>query len=292
VQATPATAEVTTVPPTTVLATVPDLIFAPIVSPAPSLSTETPSATGTDQNASAQTTTAQTGASATATSETANRAGTPSAPSSSDQSSAVQSLLPASPSSTETNLTPANEVAVAAKPNLTLPKEADLTITLDIPQGVSTGSPYAAQLGILNIGNAPSGASTVNVVLPAGVQLDPAGMALLASSGCQAIDAQTLVCQIAPIAGGEGRRVQLPLINNGTLRRGADSVTVKVQGVSFERNLENNVARIAVLGFSASPVALALTGTNTSTMTMLALLLMGFGWALAVWARKDHAASN
>jgi Domain of unknown function DUF11/SdrD B-like domain len=184
-------------------------------------------------------------------------------------------------------VTPATEAAtVSAKPNASAAKEADLSITLDIPQGVTSGSPYTAQLGILNIGNAASGASTVNVILPAGVQLDPAGASLLASAGCQAVDAQTIVCRIDPIGGGESRRVQLQLLNNGTLRKGADSLIVKVQGVSFERNLDNNTARIAVLGLTASPVDLALTGSNTATLARFALLLMGFGYILALITRR------
>jgi hypothetical protein len=182
---------------------------------------------------------------------------------------------------------PATEAtAVSAKPNNSAAKEADLSITLDIPQGVIAGSPYIAQLGILNIGNAASGASTVNVILPAGVELDPAGANLLASAGCQAVDPQTIVCRVDPIGGGESRRVQLPLLNNGTLRKGADSLIVKVQGVSYERNLENNTARVAVLGLTASPVDLALTGSNTATLARFALLLTGFGCILALITRR------
>lgn len=177
-------------------------------------------------------------------------------------------------------------VAVSAKPNASAAKEADLSITLDIPRGVISDSPYTAQLGILNIGNAASGASTVNVILPTGVQLDPAGAGLLASAGCQVVDAQTIVCRVDPIGAGESRRVQLPLVNNGTLRKGADSLIVKVQGVSFERNLDNNTARLAILGLAASPVDLALTGSNTATLARFALLLMGFGYILALITRR------
>jgi hypothetical protein len=182
---------------------------------------------------------------------------------------------------------PATEaLAVSPKPNNSAAKEADLSITLDMPQSVIAGSPYIAQLGILNIGNAASGASTVNVILPAGVELDPAEANLLASAGCQAVDPQTIVCRVDPIGGGESRRVQLPLLNNGTLRKGADSLIVKVQGVSFERYLDNNTARVAVLGLTASPVDLALTGSNTDTLTRFALLLMGFGGILALITRR------
>jgi hypothetical protein len=193
----------------------------------------------------------------------------------------TSSVLPSS------ELKPASEApTVSTKPNAAAAKEADLSLTLDIPQGVIAGSPYSAQLGILNIGNAASGASTVNVILPAGVQLDSAGASLLASAGCKAVDEQTIVCHVDPIGGGESRRVQLPLLNNGTLRKGADSLIVKVQGVSFERNLDNNVARIAVLGLTASPVELALTGSNTATLARFALLLMAVGYILALITRR------
>jgi hypothetical protein len=168
--------------------------------------------------------------------------------------------------------------------NQSLAKEADLSITLDIPQGVGSDSPYSAQLGVLNIGNAPSGPATVNVTLPNGVQLDPVGSSELASSGCQVIDPQTIVCQIEAIASGEGRRVRLQLINTGTLRSGADALIVKVQGVSFERNLENNVARVSVLSLSASP-SLALTGVNTSTLARFGLLLLAFGYMVVLMTK-------
>jgi hypothetical protein len=184
---------------------------------------------------------------------------------------------------TSTEATPTNGSPVA--PSKSLQQEADLSITLDIPQGITLGAPYTAQLGILNIGNASSSAATVNVLLPAGVQLDPAGLSLLASSGCEAIDAQTIVCHVDAISGGQSRRIQLPLLNTAALRKGADSLTVKVQGVSFERNLENNVARIAVLGFSTSPVSLALTGSNALSMTLFAALLMTLGYAVSLTAK-------
>lgn len=61
---------------------------------------------------------------------------------------------------------------------------------------------------------------------------------------------------------------------------------VKVQGVSFERNLDNNVARIAVLGLTASPVELSLTGSNTTTLARFALLLMAVGYILALITRR------
>jgi hypothetical protein len=189
----------------------------------------------------------------------------------------------ASAETTSADTTPTNGSPVAPAKSLQL--EADLSISLDIPQGITLGTPYTAQLGILNIGNASSSAATVNVLLPAGVQLDPAGLSLLAGSGCEAFDAQTIVCYVDAISGGQSRRIQLPLLNTAALRKGADSLTVKVQGVSFERNLENNVARIAVLGFSASPVSLALTGSNAPSMTLFAVLLLALGYALSLLAK-------
>jgi hypothetical protein len=122
----------------------------------------------------------------------------------------------------------------------------------------------------------------VNVILPAGVIVDPSGFGVLADSGCQAVDEQTIVCRVDAIADGQGRRVPLPLINTAALRKGADGLTIKVQGVNFERNLDNNITRVAVLGFTASPIELALTGSNTPTMVMFAVLLVALGCAVSM----------
>jgi hypothetical protein len=260
-------------------------VFDPIEAPS-TAGTSQATSTGNRGTATDQATTSISGNGAVVNPSTANNNPAPTP-------SPISGVLSVQTNASTTTELPGSQVkpapeaaAVSAKPNNSAAKEADLSITLDIPQGVIAGSPYIAQLGILNIGNAASGASTVNVILPAGVELDPAGANLLASAGCQAVDPQTIVCRVDPIGGGESRRVQLPLLNNGTLRKGADSLIVKVQGVSFERNLDNNTARVAVLGLTASPVDLALTGSNTDTQTRFALLLMGFGGILALISRR------